>query len=281
MTQIESSEVIETLIGHGAAMAEPFDHPKGGKAIMAPEGYKIHVMEPIDRPRTHIETAHVFHDAQSFIAYINEFGVLPVKKDVSIVQQAKTKSTQIFANKTALSVWAILDYHYVNAPSYCDHVAQYNLPHSPEWLTWTAIDGKEIPQAAFAEFIEENALDIYEPASADVLEIARSLNVKTSVDFSSAVNIDNGTTQLRWTESQEGKGKGNIDVPRKIKLGLPVFEGDGRVEIYAFLRTRIRDGKLSFIVRMHRRKAIVNEVFDHIVSMIGEGTCIRPFYASY
>jgi len=281
MTQIENAEVVNTLIAHGKAMAEPFDHPRGGKAVLVPKGYEVRELEPLVRPLTRIQTCHEFHDAQSFVAYINEFGVLPIKEDVSIVQQAKTKSTQIFATKLSRTILAILDYHCHDTPAYCEHIAKYILPFSPEWKTWTAIDGKEIPQAGFAEFIEENALDIYEPASADILEIAKSLNVKSTVDFSSAVNIDNGTTQLKWTEAQEGKGRGNIDVPRKIKLGIPVFEGAGRIEIYAFLRTRIKEGKLSFIVKLHRREAAVNDMFDEIVNIIGTGTGIKPFYAAY
>jgi hypothetical protein len=92
------------------------------------------------------------------------------------------------------------------------------------------------------------------------------------------VNIANGTTQLRWSEKQDGKGRGDIEVPQKIKLGLPVFQGGDLVEIWAFLRTRIKDGKLSFIVKMHRRELIKREEFNRVVVKVGEGAGVAPFY---
>jgi uncharacterized protein YfdQ (DUF2303 family) len=220
-------------------------------------------MQPLDKPLTRIEASHDFHDAQSFITYVNEFG---------------EEAAHIFAEQDRTRITAVLDYHKLSAPAYCGHIAKCVLPHSEQWLAWAGIDGKEVPQALFAEFIEENALDIYEPSSATVLEIAKSLSIKSTVEFDSAVNIANGTTQLRWSEKQDGKGRGDIDVPQKIKLGLPVFQGGDLVEVWAFLRTRIKDGKLSFIVKMHRRELIRNEEFTRIVAKVGDGTGITPLF---
>ncbi len=263
MNQIENAEVVKELIGTGKAMAAPFEHPQGGKAVIVPSGYNVAHLPPLDRPLSRIKAEPDFHDAQSFIAYVKEYG---------------ENAAQIFAEQDRTRITAILDYHRPDAPAHCGHIAKCVLPHSEQWLAWAEIDGKEVPQALFAEFIEENALDIYEPASATVLEIAKSLSIKATVDFESEVNIANGTTQLRWSEKQDGKGRGNIEVPQKIRLGLPVFQGGDLVEVWAFLRTRINGGKLSFIVKMHRRKLIIQEEFHRVVAQVADGTGIAPFY---
>lgn len=264
MNQIEQAEVVNALIGHGKAMAAPFEHPSGGKAVIVPYGFTVSHMEPLDKPLSRIKASHDFHDAQSFITYVNEFNA---------------GATLIFAEQDRTQITAVLDYHKSDrTPDYCGHIAKCVLPHSEQWLAWAGIDGKEVPQALFAEFIEENALDIYEPDSATVLEVAKSLSIKSTVEFDSAVNIANGTTQLRWSEKQDGKGRGDIEVPQKIKLGLPVFQGGDLVEVWAFLRTRIKDGKLSFIVKMHRREMIRNEEFNRVVAKVGEGTGVTPLF---
>lgn len=268
MSQIEQAEVVNALIGHGKAMAAPFEHPCGGKAVIVPDGYRVSHMEPLDKPLSRIKASHDFHDAQSFIAYVKEFNA---------------GAAHIFAEQDRTQITAVIDYHKSDrTPAYCGHIAKCVLPHSEQWLAWAGIDGQQVPQAAFAEVIEENALDIYEPDSAAVLEVAKSLSIKSTVEFDSAVNITNGTTQLRWSEKQEGRGRGDgrgdIEVPQKIKLGLPVFQGGDLVEVWAFLRTRINDGKLSFIVKMHRRELIRNEEFNRVVAKVGKGTGLTPLF---
>jgi uncharacterized protein YfdQ (DUF2303 family) len=263
MNSPENAETVNTLIAHGKAMAEPFDHPQGGKAVVIPDDYHVTHLAPVDEPLTHIKAAPVFDDAQSFIAYVKTYGA---------------ETARIFAEQDRTQITAILDYHQPGQAAYGAHKAICVLPHSEQWRAWVGIDGQAVPQAAFAEFIEENALDIYEPASADVLEIARSLQIKQTVEFSSSVNLANGATQLKYVEEQDGKGRGNIEVPQKIKLGLPVFFGGDLVEVWAFLRTRIKDGKLSFIVKLHRRELIIREEFNRIVARVGDETGITPLF---
>lgn len=265
--QEPSTRAIEALIAHGKALAEPFDHPQGGRAVVVPNGYRVECMAPIERPLCRIHARPVFDEAHSFTSYVNVF---------------KNANSRIFADSVMQTILAALDYHHAdNTPQYCAHNAIYSLPHSEQWLAWARIDGQEVPQALFAEFIEENALDIYEPASATVLEIAKSLSIKSTVEFDSAVNIANGTTQLRWSEKQDGKGRGDIEVPQKIKFGLPVFQGGDLVEVWAFLRTRIKDGRLSFIVKMHRSKLVQQEEFSRVVDLIGESTGIQPYFGKH
>lgn len=56
-------------------------------------------------------------------------------------------------------------------PKYCEHVALYACRPTQEWVTWTEASGKGKGQQAFAEFIENNLLDIVDPPGGVVRDL--------------------------------------------------------------------------------------------------------------
>src|SRR5258708_5154062 len=106
--------------------------------------------------------------------------------------------------------------------------------------------GQTMTPVNFAQFIEENQIDIRTPPGAKILEVARGLQARRSVHFVSAVRLQTGDQEFTFNETTEGTvGKGKAQVPEEFKLGIPVFFGGVSYEVVARLRYRLDEGKLQ------------------------------------
>jgi uncharacterized protein YfdQ (DUF2303 family) len=205
-----------------------------------------------------IKAAPVFSNAVSFCRYVDLF---------------RDERTQVFANPEKLSFLAVIDYHGTGEmrPEFCDHKAHFTLKQSVQWQTWFGKNTVSFTQVEFAEFIEDNMTDIASPAPAFMLEVARDLNAKTDVNFASSVSLKNGQTQLRYEETIKGSvGVGNLDVPERFSISIPVFYGEDKITISIRLRFRISQGKLTFHYKMNGPTEILNDSFDKAAGSIGE-----------
>lgn len=224
------------------------DEQTGKLHVLVPKGVTLQTFDP-PTPilPLHIRQRAVFSTQESFCRYVTR-GKLP--------------SAVIFIDRTALSMQAILDYHTSgNDVMPGAHIADWPMPVSLPWQKWSAIDGREIAQAAFAEFLEENVGDVYEPEGAALLEVATNLSGKKSVSFGSGLKLSNGNVQLSYVEDNEAKGggNGNVQVPEKVVLAIPVFYGGQPYQVPCFFRWRINNGKLSFKIVMQKREQILFE----------------------
>lgn len=213
-----------------------------------------------ERPHRKKGTVAVL-DASSFIEYYSLFS---------------DEHSRIFADETKSQVLAVLDYHGIgeNAPRWGQHRVRLDLRHSEEWKTWTGRDGQshKMSQLDFAEFIEDNAPDIREPNAATMLEMARTLQAKTDIDFSSAIRTSNGQVQLKYNEIVKGTyGSGNVEIPEEFLIAIPVYVGTERAPVRARLRYRITSGKLSIWYDLLRPEEIERKAFVATLSAIKDG----------
>lgn len=210
--------------------------------------------------RPHRKKANVkVLDAASFIEYWAQFA---------------DDNSRAFADETKSVVLGVLDYHaaHEGAPRWGQHRVQLDLRHSEEWKTWTGKDGQKVTQMDFAEFIEDNTPDIKEPSAATMLEVARTLQAKTDVDFSSAIRLNNGQVQLKFSEQIKGTyGNGQVDIPEEFVIFIPVYVGTPRVPVRARLRYRINSGKLTFWYDLLRTEQIERDAFMATLAEISGG----------
>lgn len=260
-----------------------FDLPDGRMILAAigASGLLTSVFDPKDKPLPgHISQRVQLYSTASFIDYVNGY---------------KADDTVVFADPNDNSLCSVINYHKTPIvgkssedekalqpapalPDYADHRALMSIPFSEQWKRWSGIDGKALSQAEFAEFLEENYMDVATPDHATLLEIVSTLQAKNDVAFGSAIKLQNGETQFTYTEKIEGKGKGELAVPSEFKLSIPIhFEGAAK-DIRCFLRYRIPSGVLSFIVKINRRELLQKEAFTALVQEIGKATDIVPVY---
>ena len=132
-------------------------------------------------------------DVDSLMNYVNRF---------------KNPDSALFADISSNTILGVIDYHTAaNMPAgevgtpptavpearHTKHTASLTLPHSIEWATWMAIDGRLMSHLDFSNHLEENSMDILplgtmhdrlgeiiEDAPTTILELCRELQVKSS-----------------------------------------------------------------------------------------------------
>jgi uncharacterized protein YfdQ (DUF2303 family) len=233
--------------------------------VVVPAGARIESMEKLLPMPRRIRQHPKFREVGSFVAYVNAF---------------KTEHSRIFVefSETGGAFMAILDYHAPDEPAWCEHRATYDCPATVEWKRWCQNNRKEMPQQTFAEFLEENLTAIVDPPGAAVLEIARKLVAKTTVDFVSAVRLENGNEQFVYEERTEAKAgeKGQLTVPSELKLGVKLFQGGDTYELKARLRYRLREKKLVFWYELVNPHLVVEDALGQLLTQIGAATKIEP-----
>jgi len=261
------SEAVEALV---SAIKKPVEilSPKGLATLAAvPEGYtltslKQYLLAP-ERVCQHVTLL----TSDDFLAYWKRF---------------KSESSVVFGDERNATYRAIVDFHAADGtPKWCSHMATYACPKSKEWEVWNASNGKRMPQAAFAEFIEDNYPDIIKPSHAEMIQVSTNLSAKKSVQFSQATRLDNGQSQLVYQEEVKGsvetKG-GTMKVPDGFTLKLPVFLGGPVYQLEARLRYRIEDGKLQIWYDLHRPHKVVEAATQAVTATIRKGIGEDPMF---
>ena len=178
-------------------------------------------------------------------------------------------------NPTRPAVVAVLNGHGKTGAGWGDFRASIQFRKTPQWEKWTAIDGKMLGQAAFAEFIEDNLEDIADPAGATMLEIATYLEATRTTNFKSGIRLSSGQIQFQNLENLDAKvGAGQIAIPETITLGLAPVQGCPVYRVPARFRYRLTDGKLTLGVKLQRVEDLMASVLDDVVAKIERGANI-------
>lgn len=252
----------------GMSVGSPQSSGSLSRFVVIPSGAKVHefntnAIETIERkltgkfPSRKTGTITV-HDGASFADYFNRF-----KGDGSLV----------FADEIAKQFVGILDYHKPGtetAADWLDHRVVFSPIQTDQWKAWHGKNNQQFAQSDFALFIEDNLADVVEPAGMTLLEIAKTLEAKNTVEFSSGVRLNNGQVQLTYTEEIKGTAaQGTIQIPETFTLGLPVYLNGSAYKIVARLRYRIaQGGKLTFWFRMNAVERIVQDAFNDVAKAI-------------
>lgn len=229
---------------------------------LVPSGMTMESLEefqwPDGRPQERINGEVRLYDTASFTKYVSAF---------------TDERTRVFAYPKAGSFLAVLDYHVAGdrKPEFLKHKAHLTLEQDQRWVIWSKNDNEWFSQTDFAEFIEDNLLDIDTPPAAAMLEVARDLHAKNDVSFDSKVSLKDGQIQMTYQETlKAGVGQGNLEVPEKFTIRIPVFYGEAPVVLDMRLRFRIRDQKVVFCYRMYRKQETLQRAFLAASAGIGE-----------
>lgn len=252
---------------------QPFES-QGHPFVLVPGHAKVEDLERLLPRPTRKSGTVTLHDHRSFVRYV--------------VEETQA-GTRLYGSVTPKPMFtAVFNDHHGNSdspdgvaptPGWRDHRAVYACPLSREWATWNGASGKQMDQATFASFLEDNLPDIAEPAAADMLEIARSLEAKKRVNFASGLRLSNGQTQLTYEETIEGTAaKGRIHVPETFVIGIAVLEGGDRYRVEARLRYRIADGgKLTMWFDLLRPHKVLEDAANFVWQAIEAETGLKVF----
>ncbi len=244
--------------------------PDGGLAAVLPPGCTLQEMKPLETKLPFVVQTEMMLTTSSFCHYVNRF---------------KRSETQIFGDYQVPKLVARIDYHKPGLgetsrhdAQNCAHNVEYRPPWSDQWARWREIDSRPISQADFAEFIEENYMDIRDPDHAELLDMVSNLAARKRVNFTSGVRLQDGSNELQWGETVDAKvGKGSVVVPPAFELGIPILFDGQPYKIKVHLRYRISDGVLVFICKISRRRFMEQTAFEDILIEVEKETEITVY----
>lgn len=205
------------------------------------------------------------------------------------------------ANEQGGNFTALLDYHEPNLPeednttplrdysdcaSWTEHTATMALEKTPEWARWLGIAGRDLDQRTFAEFLEDNAVDLIVPegptgknypTQQELMSVASTLQIKTDVRFASSVKLHNGQVQLGYVEQIEGgHGQdGKMAIPEKFAIAVAPFRACAKYLVHVRLRYRGTGGKAIFRLEIERPHKIVESAFNDVRGVIEKATGLK------
>lgn len=183
------------------------------------------------------------------------------------------EASEVYANRDNRCVTAVLDANKADSARWGGHRVTLQLGYSTAWKAWTSKDGQPMGQEEFAEFLEDNRADIVEPAAAEMLEIASSLQASTKAEFQQGIQLSNGQRKLSYVESTTASAgqRGDLTIPTEISLSIRVFEGAEYGErVTARFRYRINNGKLSLHFKLDRPADVIAAAFEAAVNELAD-----------
>lgn len=217
--------------------------------VMIPDGYSVKSLENFREIQKRIVQTVELHSEDSFTDYYTRHS---------------TENSALFISTPEKHNFnAIFDYHGPQTPDHCAHHAVYECPTTEDWKIWLGKNRNQMTQKEFAYFIEDNIDSIVDPAGAEMLEIARSLEAKKKVNFVSGTRLDNGDIDFIYQEETQGTAaKGKLKIPEQFHIGLPVFINGETYKVKAKFRYRITEGRLSMWYELHRPDKIIEDAFN-------------------
>ncbi|MFJ4009416.1 DUF2303 family protein [Streptomyces sp. NPDC090026] len=197
-------------------------------------------------------------DVDSFLAYFDKHC---------------TGSSEVYADAERRTITAVLDAHGTEDPGWSEHRLRLELRETTAWRAWLGIDGRLMPQAEFAEFIEDNLVDLVEPSAATMLELAESFEATTTAEFQSSQRLDSGQRKFSYVEDVQAKAghRGDIVIPATLTLALRPFEGAEPYKVIARFKYRLEKGDLRLGIKVERPGDILAAAFADLRTLVDNG----------
>lgn len=253
------ANITETQAQQAEKLAGAYTQPNSGvPQVVIPAGYELHNLEKDQPVPYRARGTTTARDVKSFAVLVNEFAGSQTKLYGSF---APPGFRAIFNGNSA-----------EGGPGWADHRVDYACPLSVEWKRWNDSNKKQMNQADFAQFIEDNLPDLLDGAT--LLEVSRTLQAKKKVNFSSGIRLSDGQNEFTYEEQIEGTaGKGKFKVPETFDIGIAVFEGGPLYKVTARLRYRIsNEGGLALWYDLERPHKILEDAVKAVWSEIEAAT---------
>jgi Uncharacterized conserved protein (DUF2303) len=282
----------ETLFGteqlelvRGDAKATVLVTPRGRSV----QSIKALLDEYLERPERRAGTAQL-EDELSFIAHVNRF---------------KSPASAVFArqDRTKPFVACVIDYYPEGsdpkATDWLGHTSVYAPALSDEWKAWAAMNGKVVPVADFAAFIEDRITDVIVPnlddpklktfadlvqgkwaEPSDLLQLSRGLQINVETQVKNAVTLNTGEIAVQYEETHRDGAGQPIQIANLFQICVPVFYAGVLYRIAARLRYRLINGKIHWSYQLVRPDLVFDDAFKGIVANVRDQTQLPVFLGS-
>lgn len=282
------ANTLDRVLEVGQNQSQPIVLSNSRTPIMViPEKSKIaSLADYVDKPAPQfVSTVAQLHDVDSFAEYVNRY---------------KTPATLICVDvgTNSAAFQAVFDYHLpsqadkTSIPMRCAHKAAFTTLQTPDFKAWLAADRQDMPQLAFASWLEDHqhlfitpdsntknwpANKPYPPSGANLLEFIQDLHGKQDVKFSSGIRLKSGGNSLNFSEDVELKTNGGtMELPDMLMAGVQPFLGAPAYQITARLKYRIESRKLMLRIETVQLEKVVRDAILLSVQQVAEKTGIVP-----
>lgn len=208
-------------------------------------------------------------------------GTVALKSVQSLLDYCETQKADgsgatglIYADIDARKITAVFNDQAASDPGWRDHRAEFYAEFTPEFEKWLKANKVPHGQSEFAEFIEDNLVDITEPSAQTLLEVATTIQAKTDINFSSAKRLQNGQVQLQYTENIDARAgaAGALEIPKEFALGLRIFKNGDGYKLRARLKYRLHAGSVKFWFELDRPERAIEDAFNGYVTKVSENS---------
>lgn len=259
--------LLHTLIKGEALKCPVVDAADGRQHLILPDGFKAQDITDPHRLPPRAKAAVTVDDRASLSAYINRFS---------------SPQSVIFADYTAGTITAILDWHHDNeasielAPGALGHKVQLKMQPSEEFTRWNKMAGNLHPQADFAVFLEENAMDITDPSPTEMIELSRDLEAVSGQSFKARTRLENGDTAFQF--ETDSKIVSRVQAPQRFILNIPVWHGEEPEQLTALFRWKATPAGLLLGFVWHRVEYMRRARFALVAATAAEETALPYFF---
>lgn len=258
----EPARIASEMSALAAAALTPFDLA-GARFIVTPPGFQRHDIT------SEVEKAQ--------IAPARKRGTVQVKDVDSLLlvlaDQGAKDAGYVYADPDTRTITGVLNDHRGGA-GWRDHRVTFKAEHTPEFQRWLDNNGSNRAkgQTEFAEFVEDNLADIQEPCAQQLLTVATTIQASSGIDFKSAKRLQDGQTQLTFTETIDARAgaDGALSIPKEFTLGLRIFKNGGGYLLKARLKYRLNAGSVKFWYELDRPERAVEDAFSGYVGQVRE-----------
>lgn len=263
-------------------------------ALVLPKGMEVRSIKPLLdeyllKPDRRRGTAKL-GDATSFVAHLKRFA---------------SRETAVFINpdRAQPTFTAVFDYHPAGGGSSADwlqHRGVYAPALSDRWRAWLACNGKAMPQADFAAFIEEHVTDLIVPnlddpdlktfanlvggrfaEPSDLVQLSRGLELNVETVVKNAVTLGTGEISIIYDEvHRDGRTGAPISIANLFQICIPVFYAGTLYKVPARLRYRNAGGKLLWSYLLVQPELAFDDAIAGVKKLIEDDTDVDVFLGS-
>lgn len=222
--------------------------------------------------------------------------VASIASFVAMVNRHKSDATVVYCcDNDQPSLTAVMNDHLpeaTGAAGFRDHRVCYHPELSDQWQAWADHDGEALSMSAFAEHLEDNAMDMVDPAipmpqvTADILtslgvkaaapatirNLARSLTIHESSKVSETRNMQSGEAQLMFESTHTDADGKPLVVPGAFLVGFPIYKGGPPYLFVARLRYRKQGGTIVWIYSLAQTDLAKRRNMEEMIRKVGSET---------
>ncbi len=198
--------------------------------------------------------------------------VQTLRSFIELTARHKDADSVIFAqtNWPNPSLTAVIDYHQTDGVArFGKHRIAYPFPCTREFTNWVNRNGKPFSQSEFAEFIEDNIMDLSVPLDGertqyealfrtqfavptDLVELASGLQVAVNSKVKSTYKTRTGESEIAFETTHTGANGEPLHVPGLFMLSFRAFVDGAELRLPARLRYRLKEGALTWSYQLYK-----------------------------